>query len=226
LYFVKRTLICLSIMAIALAGCGGGGGGSAPTPSNVLLSGYVFDAAGNPIDEALVALTISARSPVSTSTDSMGKYAIQVPTGVNFSLAVSKTGITTKTLTGLRIDGGQDPTMDICINASAPPAGSTIHIVPSDSRIYVDEEKYFSIEVRKDGSVVTSAYPWIADILITGSGTGGLVPNDFSLFKVKGLAGGDTLNVKAVMKLQGGGIATASMQVNVETILPPPPPPM
>ena len=85
-----------------------------PTGTGELISGRVATTQGAPVQSATVAATYSTQTYTATS-DAKGYYGIRVPGGLSYSVAASKTGMSTTTRSGVTV-GTSSPS--VCGNAT------------------------------------------------------------------------------------------------------------
>ena len=241
---MKRIRVALAIMAAAtfiVTGCGGGGGGGGGGDNTVTtsLQGRVLDPYGTPVEGASVSSTGGTKA--AATTNSLGMYTLAgVPVDTSITITITKSGFTTKTLTGVVIDGataGSSADMDIVMASDAPPANSTIRIVPYYSSqsvaVYLDVPQYFRIEVKNSSGTViypSVASAWTPTIIITGAAYGaigaGTDDYDPTLFWVTGTTVNQQVKITALLQRADGTLATYTVSTTVQSTDMPPPPPI
>ena len=231
---IHALLALIAVISLTIAGCGGGGGGGGgSTPTTVTLIGRVLNSSGTAVSGVTVSIITGTRATITGTTNSSGIYSIaNVPLGVSFDVSASGGGITTQSWTAIILNGtvsGSSARMEIALQPDAPPAGSTIEILPDISQIALGTTPIVTVRVKDDiGTVLHSNYQALWTVV-------GNVPTTLlnsspyygKALQLTGDAVGHEARVTATVLLADGSTASDTMDVEVvsDDVEPPPPPP-
>lgn len=230
-------VICFGIIVVLLAGCGGGGDGGGPVPGveTVTVSGLVMRSDGGLLSGATVEITSASKGTLVTTTDSNGKYSLQnVPVSTDLTLSVKKSGMQTKTWTGLKINTAGmsvNVKMYIVLPGDPIPVGSSVMMNPRVNNVALEDTLYLRAQVRDaSGFILYDGYPVIWTVV-------GDIPSDvpspgpyygrYLILSAKtvGMKSRITVSVAG----SGGALLTDTIEVTVVSgggpVEPPPPPP-
>lgn len=224
-----RHLLVVAAVAliVALAGCGGGGGGGGGvTIVTTNVTGRVVDVAGNGINEVRVQADTGARAIITATTKDGGYYTLPgIPVQTDFTLTVNSSG-TVQTYLGVQVGApfNEFSPMDIVIAPDAPPAASTISIIPADTDVAAGTVPSYSVRLDEGNGIVLDGYPAVWTV----SGATGQVSSGGMYFTISPGPVGTTVKLRAMVRLANDHVVSAERSmavVNPGGGDPPPPPP-